>query len=118
MLSATDTAYPVLKPHPSERELNDIFAISESAKQRFTALLSRQPNERRTGWDKVKAEPGQPTAKRIKQFLAHLEWLEQEAWEGDPLAGIPTVKLNRFAAEARALNAARMNLVAEQKRMR
>ncbi len=25
MLSATDTAYPVLKPSPSERELNDIF---------------------------------------------------------------------------------------------
>jgi hypothetical protein len=42
--------------------------------------------------------------------------LEQQAGEGDPLAGIPTVKLNRFAAEARALNAARMNLVAEQKR--
>jgi hypothetical protein len=40
----------------------------------------------------------------------------EQTGEGDPLAGIPTVKLNRFAAEARALNAARMNLVAEQKR--
>jgi hypothetical protein len=91
-------------------------AIGETTKQRFTALLNRQSNERRTGWDRVKAEPGQPTVKRIKQFVAHLDWLEQEAGEGDPLAGIPTVKLNRFAAEARALNAARMNLVAEQKR--
>jgi TnpA family transposase len=91
-------------------------AIGETAKQRFTALLNRQSNERRTGWDRVKAEPGQPTVKRIKQFVAHLDWLEQQAGEGDPLAGIPTVKLNRFAAEARALNAARMNLVAEQKR--
>jgi hypothetical protein len=25
MLSATGTAYPLLKPNPSERELNDIF---------------------------------------------------------------------------------------------
>jgi hypothetical protein len=25
MLSATGTAYPVLKPNPSDRELNDIF---------------------------------------------------------------------------------------------
>jgi hypothetical protein len=94
-------------------------AIGETTKQRFTASLNRQSNERSTGWDRVKAEPGQPTVKRIKQFVAHLDWLDQrdqQAGEGDPLAGIPTVKLNRFAAEARALNAARMNLVAEQKR--
>jgi hypothetical protein len=25
MLSATDTAYPLLKPNPSDRELNDVF---------------------------------------------------------------------------------------------
>lgn len=79
-------------------------------------MLSRQPNERRTGWDRVKAEPGQPTVKRIKRFVAHLDWLEQQAGQGDQLAGIPAVKLNRFAAEARALNAARMSLVTEKKR--
>lgn len=52
-------------------------ATGETTTQRFTALLNRQSNERRTGWDRVKAEPGQPTVKRIKQFVAHLDWLEQ-----------------------------------------
>jgi histone H3/H4 len=48
-------------------------AIGETAKQCFTALLNRQSNERRTRWERVKAEPGQPTVKRIKQFVTHLE---------------------------------------------
>jgi TnpA family transposase len=91
-------------------------ALSAAGKQRFTALLTRQANERRTGWDKLKAEPGQPTVQRIKQFVAHLQWLEEQAGQEAPLTGIPRVKLNRFAAEGRALNAARMGLVTEQKR--
>ena len=91
-------------------------ALSDAAKQRFAALLARQPNERRTGWDRLKAEPGQPTVQRIKQFVVHLEWLEEQAGQEAPLTGIPSVKLNRFAAEGRALNAARMGLLTEQKR--
>jgi hypothetical protein len=91
-------------------------SLGPTAKERFAALLSRQANDRRTGWDRLKAEPGQPTVQRIKQFVTHLEWLEQQAGKEDPLTGIPKVKLNRFAAEGRALNAARMSLVAEQKR--
>lgn len=91
-------------------------ASGDAAKLRFAALFTKQAGERRTGWDRVKSEPGQPTVKRIKKFVVHLEWLDQQAGEGDPLAGIPVVKVNRFAAEGRALNAARMSLVTVNKR--
>lgn len=92
-------------------------ALGDAARGRLAALLERQPGERRTGWDRIKAEPGQPTVKRIKRFVEHLDWLEEQAaGKGDPCAGIPAVKLSRFAAEGRALNAARMALVMEDKR--
>jgi hypothetical protein len=45
-----------------------------------------------------------------------LNWLREQAGETNPLDGIPAVKVVRFAAEGRALNAARMNELTEDKR--
>jgi len=45
-----------------------------------------------------------------------MKWLRAQAGEGDPLAGVPAVKLDRFFAEGRSLNAARMSELAEHKR--
>ena len=91
-------------------------SLDLSAKERINQLLKRLPDGRRTGWDLIKSEPRQPTVKEIKRFVAHLKWLRQQAGETNPLEGIPAVKVNRFAAEGRALNAARMGELTESKR--
>ena len=92
-------------------------ALDEPTKVRLAELLERKSDERRTGWDALKMEPGRPTVKRIHRFLQYFDWLKVLASAGNPLAGVPAVKMQRFAAEARALNAARMAEVMEQKRL-
>ena len=91
-------------------------ALDEAVKSRFAQLLEPKPDERYSGWDALKSEPGRPTVKRIHRFLQHLNWLLECAGSGDPLAGIPKVKLQRFVAEGRALNASRMKELMEPKR--
>ena len=46
--------------------------------------------------------------KRVKRFLETARWLKEQAVDPKVLAGIPVVKLQRFAVEARGLNASRM----------
>ena len=91
-------------------------ALDTDAKQRIAKLFQRLPEARQTGWDVIKSEPRQPTVKEIRRFVEHMSWLRDEAGEGDPLAGIPPVKVNRFVAEGRSLNAARMGELTENKR--
>jgi TnpA family transposase len=91
-------------------------SLDASAKERINQLLNRPAEDRRTGWDLIKCEPRQPTVKEIKRFVAHLDWLRSQAGESSPLDGIPVVKVNRFSAEGRALNAARMDELTENKR--
>jgi len=91
-------------------------ALDPAAKQRIDELFERLPEGRRTGWDVIKSEPRQPTVKEIRRFVEHLNWLRAQAGESDPLVGIPAVKLDRFTAEGRALNAARMGELTENKR--
>jgi len=90
--------------------------LDSSAKERINQLWERPGDDRHTSWERVKNEPGQPTVKEIKRFIDHLNWLREQAGETNPLEGIPAVKVNRFAAEGRALNAARMNELIEDKR--
>jgi len=70
----------------------------------------------RSSWDRLKSEPSQPTVKRIRAFLVHLDWLREQVASTNPLTGIPAVKLHRFAAEARVLNVARMKELTQEKR--
>jgi hypothetical protein len=91
-------------------------ALDSSAKERVNRLLDRPPEERYTGWDRIKQEPSQPTVKEIKRYVDQLNWLRAQAGEMNPLAGIPAVKVKRFVSEGRALNAARMGELTEDKR--
>jgi hypothetical protein len=84
-------------------------SLDTSAKERINQLLRRPLEDRRSGWELLKREPRQPTVKEIKHFVDHLNWLRRQAGEGNPLEGVPVIKVNRFAAEGRALNVARMN---------
>ena len=91
-------------------------ATDALARANIATLFERDSAERRSSWDRLKSEPDQPTVKRIRAFLVHLDWLRKQAASTNPLTGIPAVKLQRFAAEARVLNVARMKELTEEKR--
>jgi TnpA family transposase len=83
-------------------------ALESSTKVRIDVLFAKAEETRQSLWETVKNEPGQPTVKRVKRFLKSARWLKEQAADPKALAGIPIVKLQRFASEARGLNAARM----------
>jgi hypothetical protein len=64
----------------------------------------------------VKNEPGQPTIKGVRRFFENARWLEKQTIDSSAVSGIPAVKLQRFASEGRALNAARMKETKPDKR--
>lgn len=79
--------------------------LAPQIRARIDALFEKAEGTRQTPWDTVKYEPGQPTVKRIKRFLENAKWLKEQTVDAKALAGIPAVKLQRFAIEARGLNA-------------
>src|SRR4029077_20713210 len=94
-----------------------IYQATDSVtRAHIDALFEKGSAERRSSWDRLKSEPGQPTVKRIRAFLVHLDWLREQVASTNPLTGIPAVKLHRFAAEARVLNVARMKELTQEKR--
>ena len=82
----------------------------------LTRLLSREEREATSAWQRLTQEPQQPTPKRIRAHLAHVQWLQSLTTASQALDGVPETKLQRFAEEARALNVARMNALPAPKR--
>ena len=64
----------------------------------------------------IKQEPKSPTIRHMKEFSAHLQWLQSLDLPATVFAGIPAGKLQQFAAEARALDVADMNKLRWRKR--
>jgi len=91
-------------------------ALDPPTKARIDSLFDKEEDARQTPWDTVKIEPGQPTVKRVKRFLENAAWLKEQTVDAKALAGIPGVKLQRFAFEGRALNASRMKEARPDKR--
>ena len=91
-------------------------ALDSQTKTGLDALFEKTDGDRRTPWDTVKNEPGQPTVKGVKRFLENAQWLKGQAVDAKVFAGIPIVKLQRFALEARSLNASRMSELMPDKR--
>jgi Domain of unknown function (DUF4158) len=91
-------------------------ALTGEERHRLDQWLVKGDEDRHTAWDLVKTEPGQPTVKGVHRFLAHLTWLNEQSLSLDVLAGVPAAKLQRFSAEARALNAAHLGELIPAKR--
>ena len=83
-------------------------ALDVPTKTRIDSLFDKPEGSRQTAWEWVKNEPGQPTVKGVRRFLENARWLKEQTFDSSAVSGIPAVKLQRFAAEGRALNAARM----------
>ena len=61
----------------------------------IAALFEKDSAEWRSSWDRLKSQPSQPTVKRIRAFLVHLDWLRKQVASTNPLTGIPALKLKR-----------------------
>ena len=67
-----------------------IYQATDSVtRAHIDALFEKGSAERRSSWDRLKSEPGQPTVKRIRAFLVHLDWLREQVASTNPLTGIP-----------------------------
>jgi TnpA family transposase len=91
--------------------------LSQEEKTRLDALFSALPESHFTPWNQLKQEPGSPTLTHLKVWLDRQIWLTQYHLQQAVLQGIPDVKIQHFAAEARTLDAARMLEMASQKRL-
>jgi TnpA family transposase len=91
-------------------------ALNDVQRMAMTRLLTRDEQEVTSPWQRLKHEPKQPTIKRIREHITHVQWLQSLNTARQAVDGIPETKLQRFADEARALNAARMYELSPPKR--
>jgi TnpA family transposase len=90
-------------------------ALDDTQRHAVTQLLSRENHEATSPWQPLKREPKQPTLKHLREHLAHVRWLQslntaRQAWQG-----IPETKLQRFADEARTMDASRLKATQQPK---
>lgn len=91
-------------------------AMTVEVRQRLASLLVVLEGASRSGWDQVKTEALRPSPQRMREFLAHLNWLRAQAADG-VFIGIPDQKIRHFAAEAQSLNAADLGRMVETRRL-
>ena len=71
---------------------------------------------RTTAWNTLKQDTGSPTLTHLRALVDHHQWLLAQQPLGHVLSGPPTAKMEQFAAEARSLDAARMQALEPHKR--
>ena len=79
-------------------------------------LLTADETTGHTLWTTIKADPGQPTLAQLRQFVARLQWLTPYNRGASALELAPSVKVQHFAADAKSLDAARMQRLTPAKR--
>jgi TnpA family transposase len=91
-------------------------ALEEADRQRLDQLLVVDNESRRSTWNAIKDDPGQPTLSQLRRWVKHLQWLGEHNVGARALVGTPEVKIRHFAADAKSLDAARVQLLEPQKR--
>lgn len=93
-------------------------ALGGDAVHQINALLKADPATRRSTWNDLKQNPGSASLGHFRDLVTHYQWLAPQG-EGvrAALSGVPDVKVKQFAAEARTLDAARMQALEPQKRL-
>ena len=80
--------------------------------------LWQDPGEdaRKKAWNTLKQDPGSPTLTHLKELVDHHQLLVSQQPPTGALAQLPASKIRQFAAEARSLDAARMQEMEPNKR--
>jgi len=92
--------------------VNERVFISVNAKcalpEIFDALLEREENESRTGFNRLKEEAPNATYAHMKELTERLLWLRSLGNVEEFLVDVPEAKIRHFAAEASVLDASEM----------
>ncbi len=90
--------------------------LGAATRAQLDALFSPELGAHRTPWHELKADADRPTLTHLKELIARQDWLARHNLGSTALAGIPAVTVERFAAEAKTLDAARMLAMEPHKR--
>lgn len=90
--------------------------LGDDGRRIVDELLKADETTRRSEWNALKDDPGKPTLSELRQLVAHLNRLTTRNVGARAFTGIPEVKAQHFAAEAKSLDAARMNEMEPHKR--
>jgi len=92
-------------------------ALGEEGREQIDRLW-REPAEdaRKKRWNTLKQDPGSPTLTHLKVLVDHHQELVSEQPSLGALDGLPAIKIRQFAAEAKSLDAARMQEMEPHKR--
>lgn len=91
-------------------------ALGETGRQQIDRILTADSESSRTLWQAIKQDPGSPTLTHLRELNLHLKWLSQQNIGKSALLMVPEAKVRQFAAEARSLDAARMQEMEPHKR--
>lgn len=91
-------------------------ALGEEGKRSLDRLFTVDGATGYTPWNTLKEDAGPATLTRLRRLVRRLHWLTARNLGAEALCAIPNVKVQHFAAEARSLDAARMQEMQAQKR--
>jgi TnpA family transposase len=92
-------------------------ALGAEGRQQIDRLWTEPGADARTTvWNTLKQDAGSPTLSHLKTLVDHHQWLSAQQPLGHVLSGLPAAKMEQFAAEARSLDAARMQALEPHKR--
>jgi hypothetical protein len=93
-----------------------VQALDEEERACIDRLFLTETGTRRSAWDRLKGDPGRPTLANLRELVAHRRWLNALGIRTDALASLPPAKARHFAAEAKSLDAARLQEMETSKR--
>lgn len=91
--------------------------LSQEYIQRLDNLLDSHPVERRSPYNDLKQLPKRPTRNHLNDLLTHLIWLDSFGEVKPYLESITEAKIQHFAGEAKALDAAEVKDIGQNKRI-
>jgi len=90
--------------------------LTEREKDAIDRLFIVDLDTGESPWNQLKTDPENPTLSHFEELMEQATWLTGLQISTDALAGIPEVKIQRFATEALALDANRMKDMQVRKR--
>ncbi|MEG3845405.1 Tn3 family transposase [Microcoleus sp. herbarium19] len=91
--------------------------LSQEYIQRLDNLLDSHPVQHRSPYNDLKQLPKRPTRNHLNDLLTHLIWLDSFGEVKPYLESITEAKIQHFAGEAKALDAAEVKDIGQNKRI-
>ncbi|MXQ52528.1 Tn3 family transposase [Shimazuella alba] len=93
-------------------------SLSNEEKEKLDALFQSKEASTYSDWHMIKQDPGRPTLDQIRKWISRKNWIGERHVGADffQRLRIPPAKIERLAAEAKTLDAARMKEMEPYKR--